>query len=409
MSASYHCHLIDDDADILKLASALLGDAGHRVSTHSDAESALVAILADPPDCIVTDLMMAGTDGHEFCRRLRAQPTLTDTPIVVLSSKGYRADQERARALGANRYLRKPIDPEGFVDAIVSVIEDRIAVTFWGVRGTLPVPGAGSLRYGGNTNCVSLEFADGSLFIFDAGTGIKCLSDQWVAAGRPHLDCHIFISHPHWDHINALPFFAPLYQAGHHICVCGAQHAGITMQDLISAQMDGVYFPITARDFAADVRYRSLHEERFQVGPALVDTMLLNHPGACLGYRIRRGDRTFCYITDNELYPETDPAYDPAYFNKLADFVHGAELLVIDTTYGDGEYPLHRDWGHSPVGEVARLADAAKVKTLCLYHHDPDQDDNAIDRKLADAENVITRLSSKTRVIAPKERKRIWL
>lgn len=409
MPGPYSCHLIDDDEDILALAASLLRDAGHDVCTHTDADRALAAILADPPDCVLTDLMMAGTDGHEFCHRLRTHPELADTRIVVMSSKGYRADQDRAMALGANRYLRKPIDPALFVDQIVSVIEDRIAVTFWGVRGTLPVPGEGSLRYGGNTNCVSLGFADGTLFIFDAGTGIKRLSDEWVARGRPHLDCHIFISHPHWDHINALPFFGPLYQAGHRICVCGAQHGGTRMQDLISAQMDGVYFPITARDFAADVRYRSLHEESLEVGPAHVDTMLLNHPGACLGYRVRRGGRTFCYITDNELYPKGDPNHDPAYFNKLADFVRGADLLVIDTTYSDAEYRLHRDWGHSPVGEVARLADAARVKTLCLYHHDPDQDDDAIDGKLQDAWNTMAELGSETRVVAPMENGRVWL
>ena len=120
------------------------------------------------------------------------------------------------------------------------------------MRGTLPISRNDSVRYGGNTSCVSLSLPDGRLFIFDAGSGIKALSDALLAAKRTRIDGKILISHPHWDHINALPFFAPFYVQGNQFEICGASHGDITMRDLVSAQMDGVYFPVTVHEFAAE-------------------------------------------------------------------------------------------------------------------------------------------------------------
>ena len=405
----YSIFVIDDDPDIQALAGTLLDEAGHRVFLRDNTQHTLEEIRSHKPDCVITDIMMSGMDGLALCQALRGFAELDQTRIIVLSSKGYASDRQRALDLGADAYLRKPIVAEQFSHQVEDIIEDRLEVTFWGVRGTLPVPGSGSLRYGGNTICVSLDFAHGPLFIFDAGTGIKGLSDQLMAQARADLDTYIFISHPHWDHINALPFFGPLYQSGNHIQILGAQHSGIDMEHLISAQMDGIYFPITARSFAAQVNYRSLQEEELEVAGVKVSTMLLNHPGYCLGYRVERGDRVFCYITDNELYPRDSADYNSAYFDKLAEFVKGADMLVTDSTYTDEEYEKHRDWGHSPVSEVVHLAHAAQVKNLYLFHHDPDQDDDAIDAKMQAACRLLRELGSDTRCIAPREKDRYRL
>lgn len=408
-TSPYSIFVIDDDPDIQALAGTLLDAAGHRVFLRDNTQQTLDEIRNLKPDCVITDIMMSGMDGLALCQALRSFEELGNTRIIVLSSKGYASDRQRAADLGADAYLRKPILADSFAHQVEDIIEDRVEVTFWGVRGTLPVPGSGSLRYGGNTICVSLDFAHGPLFIFDAGTGIKGLSDLLMSNSKGDLDSYIFISHPHWDHINALPFFGPLYQPGNKVRILGAQHGGIDMEHLISAQMDGIYFPITARAFAANVSYQSLQEEVLDVAGVTISTMLLNHPGHCLGYRIEHGDRVFCYITDNELYPRSSPDYNSGYFDKLADFVRGADMLVTDTTYTDEEYEKHRDWGHSPVSEVVHLAHAAQVKNLYLFHHDPDQDDDAIDTKMQTACLLLKELGSDTRCIAPREKDRYRL
>ena len=276
-----------------------------------------------------------------------------------------------------------------------------ITVTFWGVRGTLPVCRPDSHRYGGNTLCVGLAFADGRLVVFDAGTGIKSLSDALVASGRNRIEATILISHPHWDHINALPFFAPFYVPGNQFEICGPSHGDVTMRQLIEAQMDGVYFPITVREFGASVQYRDLGEGTFDVAGLRVRTMLLNHPGNCLGYRVESRGRSICYVTDNEIFPPGSPYHSQDHLARLTAFVRDADCLITDCTYLDEEYPRKTSWGHSSVTPVADLAAAARVKSLDLVHHDPDHTDATIDAKLARCQERLAAHGARTRALAP--------
>jgi phosphoribosyl 1,2-cyclic phosphodiesterase len=251
---------------------------------------------------------------------------------------------------------------------------------------------------------VSLDLPDGRLFIFDAGSGIKSLSDALLAAKRTRLDGKILISHPHWDHINALPFFAPFYMQGNRFEICGASHGDVTMRELISAQMDGVYFPVTIHEFAADITYRDLNEGEFEIGGLPVKTMLLSHPGNCLGYRVTYGSRSFCYVTDNELFDAESPMRSEEYMEHLIDFTRGTEALVTDCTYTDEAYPRKTGWGHSSVSQVTELARRAQVKKLYIVHHDPDDNDDVIDAKLARSRELLAKWGSRTTVIAPGER-----
>jgi len=269
-------------------------------------------------------------------------------------------------------------------------------------RGTLPVAGPRALRYGGNTSCVSLDFPQGQKFIFDAGTGIKELSNALMAP--PHkMSAKLFISHPHWDHINALPFFAPLYIPGNEFEILGAAHAHITMRELISAQMDDVYFPITMKEFGSSTHFRDLNEDIYEIDGIQVRTMLLSHPGSCLGYRIEYGDRIICYVTDNELFLPDAPQHDAHYLRRLTEFVSDADALITDSTYTDAEYVSKVGWGHSCISQVVNLAHEANVRNLYLFHHDPDQDDEAIDIKHATAIKMFSDLESETDCLAPME------
>jgi phosphoribosyl 1,2-cyclic phosphodiesterase/CheY-like chemotaxis protein len=404
MEPRYNFFIVDDDRIFIKLISKFLEPIARNISHTVSSAEALDRIIDVKPDCVILDMMMPELDGLEVLERLRAQRELAGLKVIIISGKSYEFDRKRALDFGADGYITKPVDHELFISKVKSIMADKVLVGIWGVRGTLPVPGQKSILYGGNTSCVSMEFPRGRFFIFDAGTGIKVLSDWLVARKDAPTEMKIFISHPHWDHINALPFFVPLYIQGNDIEICGPSHGDITMQEMISGQMDGIHFPINTKEFSARVQFRELKEERMDIDGITVRTMLLNHPGHCLGYRVCYRSRIICYITDNELFPEDNPYYNEYYVEQLKEFVSGADVLITDCTYTTDEYRDKIGWGHSAIDQVVKLADRAKVKGLFLFHHDPGQADKDIAAKLAIANDMLKKLGSTTRCIVPREK-----
>ena len=402
-------YIVDDDPDILVLLRRVLENAGHTVASSESSREALKEIPGARPDVVITDLMMPEMDGFELCRELRKRPELGAMKIIVLSAKSYDFDRRRARELGADGYIVKPIRPDTLLAEIDEFVSNHMSVTYWGVHGTLPVPGPGTLRRGGNTSCMTIEVGGEPLFIFDCGSGIKQLSDQLMAGGQQRISARIFISHTHWDHINTVPFFAPLYVRGNQVEIYGPYQGDLTIARAIAAQMEGVYFPVTIREFGAHLVFRDLREESLDFGQVKIATMLLKHPGSCLGYKITCHGRSVCYITDNELYLPTDPRRDQRYLDRLTEFVRGTDVLITDTTYRDHEYPSKVDWGHSCVSEVADLAVRAGVKRLHLFHHDPDQSDDDIDRKLDETRAHVSRLGGNLECDAPAEKSKLVL
>ena len=399
-----HFYVVDDDQDVLALLTKVLEEAGHRVEAAPSSLQALKQVPVTRPDCVITDVMMPEMDGFELMQELRRRPELEHMKIIVLSAKTYDFDRRRARELGADGYIAKPFQRDSLLQTVLDLVSSRVTVRYWGVHGTLPVPGPAYTRYGGNTPCVSVEIGGEPLTIFDCGSGIKKLSDHIMASSDGRFSGRIFISHTHWDHINTIPFFAPLYVRGNQIEIFGPYQGGdLTMDRAISAQMDSVYFPVTVREFAARIVFRDLREEALHFGPVRVDTMLLSHPGYCLGYRLTVRGQVLCYITDNELYPPGNPRHNARYVERLATFVKDADLLITDATYRDFEYPSKVDWGHSPVGQVADLAARARVKRLHLFHHDPDQTDDDIDEKVLEAREALAELGADTQCEAPAE------
>lgn len=400
--------VIDKDESSRDAVVAALSEAGYAVTAFDDTRAALTAVSAAAPTVLLCNQMMPGMDGLELTVQLRRNPSLVGMKIVILSTKSFDYDRRRARELGADGYVVKPVRGPDLLSLIDRLVADRVAVDYWGVRGTLPVPGPNTVRYGGNTSCVAITFPDDQLYIFDAGSGIKWLGNRLMAQ-KKRITARLFLSHPHWDHINALPFFTPLYVPGNQFEILGPAQGNLTVQDLISAQMDGVYFPVTVREFGATIHYRDLREEQLDLDGIEVTTMLLSHPGYALGYRVRYKDRAVCYVTDNEFFLPDNPERSQYYEAALAEFVRGADLLITDACYSDAEYPKKVGWGHSAVSQVAAFADAAQVKRLHLFHHDPDQDDAAIDDKLAVAKSVLAERGSTTLVDAPAEGDRVLI
>ncbi len=401
--------IVDDDPIVLKLMQAVLEEGGHSVKTYASSVQALREVPVDRPDCGIREGSSPEMAGFEPCREIRSRPDLAAIKIIMCSSKSYDFDRRRAKELGADGYIVKPVQRESLLRLIAEILSEKVAVTYWGVHGTLPVPGAGTLRYGGNTPCISIEISGEPLYVFDCGSGIKQLSDHLAATKVQRLSARVFISHTHWDHINTIPFFGPLYARGNQIEVFGPYQGDLTIERAIAAQMESVYFPVTIREFGARLVFRDLREESLDFGSVKIETILLKHPGYCLGYRLTCHGRSVCYVTDNELYLHSDPRYDLAYVERLANFVRGADLLITDTTYRDHEYPAKVDWGHSCVSEVADLAARAKVKRLHLFHHDPDQSDDDIDLKLKEVREALSRLGSNVVCDAPPEKSKLIL
>jgi phosphoribosyl 1,2-cyclic phosphodiesterase len=250
-------------------------------------------------------------------------------------------------------------------------------VKFWGVRGSIATPGAETARYGGNTSCVEVR-CGGSLLILDAGTGLRELGK----ALAPAVDADILLSHCHIDHLSGLPFFAPCYSPASSIRLwAGNLLPDYRLAEVVSLMMTAPLFPIGYDVFKAKLEFRdfSAGEVLVPAEGVVVRTLRLNHPHGATGYRIEHAGRALAYITDHE---QGDPTFD----RPLVEFVRGADLMVCDCTYTDRELGSHVGWGHSSWQQGMRLAQAAAVGRFCLFHHDPDHDDEALDLIAAEAD-----------------------
>jgi len=272
---------------------------------------------------------------------------------------------------------------------VMSAGEHPLTVTFWGVRGSVPTPGTGTSKYGGNTACLSVTCGDTTV-VLDAGTGIRPLGAHLMAARHDdphHRPCyHLLLSHTHWDHIQGLPFFAPAYVAGTTLTIYGAAKRERFLSRILQGQMDENYFPVQMKMLAANVTIREIGKDVLQIGPLAIRTQpQVFHPGGTLRFRITCGDRSIVYATDVEIdQPEGAPddvaAERAAADARYRDFVKGADLLIGDGQYSETEYASKQGWGHTSIPVLIRTAAESAVKRVAVFHHDPDHDDDQLDR-----------------------------
>jgi CheY-like chemotaxis protein/phosphoribosyl 1,2-cyclic phosphodiesterase len=259
-------------------------------------------------------------------------------------------------------------------------------VRFWGTRGSLAKPGPTTLRYGGNTSCVELRSADGTLIVLDCGTGAHGLGHHLMTGGEPRRDGHLMITHTHWDHIQGFPFFAPLFAPGNSWDIYAPGAIGQQLERALAGQMEYQYFPVTLAQLGATTRYHDLAEGRFTVGGVRVVTQYLNHPALALGYRLEAGGAVVVYSVDHEPHAP-DPAArrtdgPPMHHEdrRHVEFLAGADLVIHDAQYTLEEYPQKIGWGHTPAEWAVDYAVAAGAHRLALFHHDPLRSDEALDR-----------------------------
>ena len=283
-----------------------------------------------------------------------------------------------------------------------------LRATFWGTRGSIPTPGPHTVRYGGNTPCLEVRTADGHLIILDAGTGIRALGRALVEAadGAP-IEADLFLTHAHWDHIQGIPFFAPLFGRGNRLRIWGSASLERSVDQVVRDQMSPVVFPVSFEALAATIDFHSIAEGTPMHGPGYdVQAFALQHPGGALGYRFEARDGhggALVYVPDNELAPHPRYGSGPEWRAQMTTFVRGASVLIHDAMYTSEEYVACAGWGHSTHQEAVALALAAEVRTLLLFHHDPQRTDDALDRSVAECRELVRRAGASLEVVAAAE------
>ncbi len=242
-----------------------------------------------------------------------------------------------------------------------------IELKFWGVRGSTPTPNVDNLGFGGNTTCMEIQ-CNGQRIIVDAGTGIRELGRQ-IATDSDAQNIEILLTHFNWDHIQGIPFFAPLMRGGNKVTFRSFTSEEETRKRL-ERQMSDPYFTLDFNRVGAEREFSEVQSE-FTLGPVSVKTFPLNHPQNAIGYRFESEGKSIVIATDVE---HGNHHLD----SVLREYSESADLLIYDAQYSPSEYESRKGWGHSTCMEAARVARDANVKQLVLFHHDPTHSDLAI-------------------------------
>jgi len=264
------------------------------------------------------------------------------------------------------------------------------------VRGSIPTPGPGTVRHGGNTTCVEVRCGR-DIIILDAGTGLRHLGQSLLAEfKRRPLTLSMLLSHTHWDHIQGLPFFAPIYESRCRLHILGCEGARTSLVAALTGQMESTYFPVPFSKLPSNIEIDELVDYSFAIGHVLVRAQRANHPGVTVGYRLFSPDGIIVFFPDTEPRKDGDD-------RDLVDFIRDADVLILDSQYDRAEYKRHIGWGHGCVDDSVALALKAGVKKLILFHHDPDHDDKKIDAFVRHAHQLVARAKGKLKVDAARE------
>ncbi len=259
-------------------------------------------------------------------------------------------------------------------------------IKFWGVRGSIPTPGPNTVKYGGNTTCIEIRTDDNDLIILDAGTGIHALAQNLLK--EMPLKAHIFITHTHWDHIQGLPFFIPIFIANNQIMIYGGIDpvTNETINRALSVQLQYSFFPIREAQLNATIEYITVKPGvPVSVGKATITPIVLSHPVLNYGYRIDCDGQSVFFTGDYEpqlnIYDPQDEEYEEFQsfvdekWNEVALFIKDVDALIVDSSYTIEEYASKQGWGHGTYDSAIKMATAAQAKKLFFTHHEPTRND----------------------------------
>ena len=259
-------------------------------------------------------------------------------------------------------------------------------VTIWGCRGSLASPGPETVRFGGQTSCVTVHLSDGSLLILDAGTGIRRLG---MALGHDHPErIDIFITHLHTDHIEGLRFFDPIWDPSVELNVWGPPSPIRELRSRIAPYFAPPFFPVHLRNIPSHPEFRDTPTTTWRIGSAAVTAQLVKHPGPTVGYRVEENGAALAYLPDHEPALGSDLSTVEAEWISGIALAEGAAVLLHDAQYTQEEYGERVGWGHSSTEDVVTFARRAGSRRLVLFHHDPLHTDEQLERILARANEV---------------------
>lgn len=252
------------------------------------------------------------------------------------------------------------------------------------------------MRYGGNTTCVEVRRGS-EIIILDAGTGLRKLGQALLKEFKRHpLNLSLLVSHTHWDHIQGLPFFAPIYESRCRLRILGCEGARNSLVGALTGQMESTYFPVPFSKLPSNIEIEELRSFNFAIGPVLVSAQRANHPGLTVGYRLFSPEGIIVFFPDSEPRAGSGD-------REMIDFIQGADVLILDSQYDRAEYRRHTGWGHGCVDDSVALALKAGVKKLILFHHDPDHDDKKMDALVKYGRQLVARAKGTLKVEAARE------
>ena len=302
---------------------------------------------------------------------------------------------------------------------------NNIKIIFSGLRGSIAVNDPNFTRYGGNTSSVQLQFDNGAEILLDGGSGIFQTGQRYMSKGGPAGipdKLMILITHQHWDHIQGLPFFVPLYIPKKKIVMCGCNQGSLLFKDILSGQMSDPYFPVELQNWMADIEYRSIGQEKFDFCDIKIESLNAEHPGMTLGYKITYKEKLITYMPDNELFAkfpqekiyvkywgDIDEKTDMETVileeqkKHFFDFIENSDVFIHDSQYTRDEYKTKVGWGHSCFEDTVNAGIFANAKHIVLFHHDPSHNDNKIDEMLKKSEEIIISKNSRCKVSAASQ------
>jgi phosphoribosyl 1,2-cyclic phosphodiesterase/CheY-like chemotaxis protein len=430
--------LIDDDAESRKRVAGLFARHGWDPVEAEDGATGIELAYAQRPAVIVCDLLLPKMSGLQVCRAIRER--LDSPKIIIMAGRSYDINRAAVLEAGGDDYFVKPLKWEKIAAAIkrsrrprekliprqsrtLKVHPPSTRIKFWGVRGSIPVPGPATIGYGGNTTCVEIR-TGGEIIILDAGSGIRELGLSLEREfGPAPINVTLLLTHTHWDHIQGLPFFLPAYKAKNSIRVLGYEGARAGLATILAAQMEVPFFPVSWKDLPGTIKIHELKKMDFSVGNVKVHAKFVNHPGICAGYRLFTKEGSVAFLPDNEpfeplklrlaerdgTHPNKARAQAAIERSKLVEFLKDTDILILDAQYTDEKYMEHIGWGHGALSRVVSLALEARAKKLFLFHHDPAHDDQKIEEMVERARFLVAESGRKLEVEAAREGAEIWL
>ena len=438
---------IDQDRAARALLANCLEEAGWQTHQADDAENGLRLAARFHPEVVICAVHLSGSNGFQVCRALREAGHLNSPArIILVSTSPYAIDRLSAVEAGADDFWVKPlvsaelverlgrpqefdrehppvpkvgfgsIGPQAVVPFRAPQPNAQTLVRFWGVRGSIPTPGPDTAFYGGNTACVEVR-AGGRIIILDGGSGIRPLGGALMTeAGGEGVECDILISHMHWDHIMGLAFFAPGYDPKSRVRIFGFPNAERGLHETLAMLMRSPHFPIDWRQLPSQIEVHELPAPKLQLGNTRVQAAWMNHPGICAGYRLDTAHGSLAYLPDHEPFQrylaisEGSEGSSAARLDfarqqdaQVRRFIEDCDLLIVDSQYDSKEYPDYVGWGHGCASDAVNLALEARVKQVCLFHHDPSHDDSHLTRMAREAQQTADATGSKLVVHCARE------